>query len=78
MISSAKKPLITICVLFCLCTAVSADPLRTWNHDFNPSLLAVSSRETLDIGISVDALASNSALGIDEIFKKVCSMLEGK
>ncbi len=70
MTSSAKKPLITICILICLCTAVSADPLRTWNHDFNPSLLAVSSRETLDIGLSVDALASNSALGIDEIFKK--------
>ncbi|MDC7221218.1 MAG: hypothetical protein PQJ59_14875 [Spirochaetales bacterium] len=67
MKNTNKKGLCLLFLMF-ISFALSANPLQTWDHDFNPALLSTGNREYVELGMSLDASLSNSYFTLQELF----------
>ena len=65
--TAMKRILVCLPVLFIMTFALGANPLRSWNHDFNPALLGITSRKVLEWGVSPEVGVSNSYFSIGDI-----------
>lgn len=62
---------ISYLILLLICSfSLFSDPISSMDHDFNPALLSVRNRKTLEVGFNLEAGLYNNYFGLDNAFQE--------